>query len=196
MAACDGDAADDQLVAMREHAGRGMAEEQAAVHLAVARDDRHGEIAAHRQMALGHAVIRRGLAVVRMGQHVVDPHGAFAAERRAEQRRRTRHREVRERLARRARQRVQHERVAVGLLDVVEERAELRAGQLDRRVGDCLHHALQVEVARQRHAGPVQDLPLLAPRRAGGLRSTIARSRRASRSACRRICRRSAAGWS
>ena len=33
------DAADHQLVLMREHAGRGVAEEQAAVHLALARHD-------------------------------------------------------------------------------------------------------------------------------------------------------------
>ena len=154
------DAADDQLVAMREHARRGMAEEQAAVHFAFACNDRHGEIAADRQVALGHAVIRRGLAVVGMREHVVDPHDAFAAERRTEQRGRARHRKVRERLAWRARQRVEHERVAIGLRDVVEERAELRAGELNCRVRDSLHHTFQIELARQRRAGPVQDLPL------------------------------------
>ena len=48
-----------------------------------------------------------------------------------------------------------------GFVDVVEERAELRAGELDCRVRDRLHHALEIELARQRRAGPVQDLPLL-----------------------------------
>ena len=51
---------DQQLLVTLGEAGRLLvAEEQAADHLAGARDDRHGEIGGDRQMALGHAAIRR-----------------------------------------------------------------------------------------------------------------------------------------
>ena len=48
-----GDAGDEALGALAEHAGLRVAEEQAAEDLARARDDRHRQIAAHRQVALG-----------------------------------------------------------------------------------------------------------------------------------------------
>ena len=124
----------------------GMAEEQSAHHLAGARDDRHREIAAHRQMALRHAVVRRHRAVARILRDVRGTHDALAGERRMEDRRIARHPEFLEGLARRARQGVQHERLALLVDDVVEERAELRARQLSRGVGDRLQHVLQIEI--------------------------------------------------
>ena len=56
-----------------------MAEEQAADHFAGARDHRHGEVAAHRQVALRHAVVRRHRAVARILGDVGGAHDAFAA---------------------------------------------------------------------------------------------------------------------
>ena len=57
-----------------------------------------------------------------------------------------------ERLARRAGERVEHERVAVLVRRVVEERAKLRAAQLRRGIGDRLGDRVQIELRRQRPA--------------------------------------------
>ena len=47
----------DLLFTGREHARVGMTEEQAAQHLSRPRDDRHGQVAADRQMSGRHAVV-------------------------------------------------------------------------------------------------------------------------------------------
>ena len=97
-------------------------------------------------MSRRHPVIRRALSVARIRGHVVQPDRPFAVEGRREDGRRARMRKVRERFARRARQRVQHVRVAgFGIGHVVEERAELRVRQLGRDVGDLLDDRLAVE---------------------------------------------------
>ena len=88
---------DHVLVLGAEHAGLGMAEEQAAGDLAVGRDHRHGEVGADGQMALGHAVVGRAVAVARVGEHVVEPDDPLARERRGEDGRVARHREPLER---------------------------------------------------------------------------------------------------
>ena len=122
--------------------------------------------------ALRHAVVRRHRAVARVLQDVVAADRRLAAKRRAEQRRRARLPELLERLARRARQRVEQERVAAVVGRVVEERAELGAAQLRRRIGHRLDDRLQVELRRERLAGLVQQLEdarLLAQRRFGPL---------------------------
>ena len=100
------------LVLLGEHADLRMAEEQAAEHIARDALHRHRQIAAHRQVAWRHSVVRRALSVSRILRHVVQPHRAFAVKGRGEDRRRARMRKLRERFPRRAGQRVQHVRVA------------------------------------------------------------------------------------
>ena len=56
----------DPLVLLGEHADAASAEEQPAEHVAVHALHRHGEIAAHRQVARRHPVVRRVLAVARV----------------------------------------------------------------------------------------------------------------------------------
>ena len=123
----DGDGRHDALGAIVEHAGLGMAEEQPAQHLAGARDHRHREIAAHRQMALRHAEIGRVLAVARILGDVGRAHDALAAEGGREHRGVARHRELGERFARHAGQGVERVGLALVVDHVVEERAEGRA---------------------------------------------------------------------
>ena len=137
------------LVSLGEHARLRVAEEQSAVHFAGARDHRHREVAAHRQVALGHAVVRRVLAVARVLRDVVRAHDALPRERRGEHVRVAGHREARELLPRHARERVEHVAAALGLRDVVEERAELRAAQGGRLVGQAAEHRVEVEVLRR-----------------------------------------------
>ena len=167
-----GNAGDEALGPLGEHAGLRVPEEQSADDLARPGLDGHGEIAAYRQVPLRHAVMRRHGPVARIGEHVVQADGQLAAERRAEQRGRARVAEVGEGLARCTRQGVEQEGVAVLVGDVVEERAELRAAQLGRRVGDRLHEGLQVELRGEQLAGLVEDLEdaaLLVQRRLGVL---------------------------
>ena len=65
-----GDGGHQPLGALGEHAGLRMAKEESAQHLAASRHYRHGEIAAHRQMALGHAEMGCALAVAWIGQNI------------------------------------------------------------------------------------------------------------------------------
>ena len=97
-----GDARHDPFGAIGEDARVGMAEEKAAKHLAGARHDRNSQIAAHRQMAGRHAVIRRILPVARVAQNVVRTDRTPAAKGRLEHRRVAWHRKLGECLTRRA----------------------------------------------------------------------------------------------
>ena len=108
---------------------------------------RHGQVAAHRQVARRHAVKRRVLAEARVGGDVVEPDGRLAAEGRREDRGGARMRELREGLLGRARQRVEHVGVAgLGVAHVVEERAELAPSSArSRRVGDLLDDGVAIE---------------------------------------------------
>ena len=96
-----GDAEQRRFVLQLELAGLAMAEEQAAQHFARARDDRHREIAANRQMAFGHAVVRRVLAIARVFEDIVRADHRRAAEGRLEHGGVARHRELLECFARR-----------------------------------------------------------------------------------------------
>jgi hypothetical protein len=85
----------------------GVPKNKAADDLAGARDDRHGEVAAHRQVALRLPWCGPHLAVARIDGDVVDATGPLAVEGRLEDRRGARHAEALERLARRARERIE-----------------------------------------------------------------------------------------
>ena len=67
-----------------ETRGVGMAEEQAAQHSAIARHDRQGEIAAHRQMPFRHALARCVAAIALVTGDVVGTDNAQPFERRRE----------------------------------------------------------------------------------------------------------------
>ena len=135
-----------------------MAKEKAAEHFARTGDDRNGEIAAHRQMAFGHAMIGRALAIARIAQNIVGAHRPAAAERRFEDRGVARHRKFLEGAARRARERVERVGFAAFLDDVVEEGAELRVAQLDAGIGDQLNQPFKIMFGRDRDAGTVEHL--------------------------------------
>ena len=112
--------------------------------------DRHREVAADGQVALGHAVVGRAVAVARVREDVVEPDDPLAVERGGEDVRVARHREALERAAVHARERVEHVRLA-GVGDhVVEEGAELRGGELARGVGGELDDLVQLQPARDR----------------------------------------------
>src|SRR5262249_40363667 len=107
--------------------------------------DRNGKIAAYRQMPLGLTIVWRTLAVARIFHDVVGSNDTFAGERRREHLRIARHRETRKRLLRHTRQRVEHVALARIVDDVIEERAELRARQLSRRIGHDLDGFFEVQ---------------------------------------------------
>src|SRR5262245_50422330 len=119
-----------------------MPEKETADHLAAACDDRDGEIAAHRQVPLGLAVVWGPLAVARVLEDVVGANDRRTVKGRTEQRRRTRMAELRERLTRRTRERVEREHIALRITHGVEEGTELRARELRRRVRHRLHERL------------------------------------------------------
>ncbi len=132
MAACAAMPTSDILGLLREDTGLIVAEEQAAMHLAGLRDHRHREIARHRQVAFRQAEMRRALAIARILADVVGSHRPQPAEGRLEQfglrgkpslpkpraALRTAHRACRIR--------------SPSSDHVVEERAELRAGDFGR----------------------------------------------------------------
>src|SRR5262249_33093428 len=109
-------------------------------------------------VALRHAVDRGVLAVARILGDVVDAHRSFAGESRREHLGVAWHAELRERLARRAAERVEEVGLAGLVRHVVEERAELRSRELGRRAGPRLHRLLEVELRGERLADAVQRL--------------------------------------
>jgi hypothetical protein len=68
-----------------------------------------------------------------------------------------RHRELREGLRRRARKRVEHVALAGVVEDVVEERAELGAGQFHARIRHDLDQTLEIRFDGESGTGPVED---------------------------------------
>ena len=147
----------DALGAGVEYARLRMAEQQAADHLARARDHRRSEVAADRQMARRHAVKGSVPAVTRILRHIVDADDTLAFEGGREQRSVAGLRQTRERFFRRAGERVQHVAAAIIRLHVIEERAEGGAGKLRRRVGHHLHSAAQVEFRGHRRTDTVEN---------------------------------------
>ncbi len=123
-----GDAGGQALGAFAEDAALGMAEEQPAEDLARACGHRHGKVAAHRQVARRHAMMRRRLSVARVGADIVGAHDPGAAEGRLEDRGVARYRKAGERVARHAGEGVEHIALALPVVRVVEERAELGTG--------------------------------------------------------------------
>ena len=150
----DGD--HEPLRVLAEDARPLVAEEQPAEHVAVARLHGHGEVGAHRQMALRHPVVGRAAAVARVGGDVVAADHAGALEGRVEDGGVARHREALERGPRDAGDRVEHVRLAARVEHVVEERPELRARQRGALLGDALDDVLELALGHQRGRDPVQ----------------------------------------
>ena len=163
-----GNADQKLLVLVDEPCRLGVAEEQSANHLSGSGDDRHGEIAPHRQMSFGHPVVGIVLPVTRVFADVVGADDAGALEGRLEHRRVARHRELVEMLPRHAREGVEHVALALVVDDVVEEGAELGVHDLRAGVGGDLHDLVHIELGRQRRARAVQT------RRASGDSARIA----------------------
>ena len=154
----DGDGRHDTLGAIVENAGLGMTEEQPAQNLAGARDHRHREIAAYRQMTLGHAEIGLVLAEARILGDVGRADDALAVEGGREHRGVARHRELGESFARRAGQGVERVGLALVVDHVVEERPEGCARQPRGRIGDDLDGPVEFDLRRHRRADLVQQL--------------------------------------
>ncbi len=153
-----GDADDDTLGALIEDTRCGVAEEEPAEYVARAGKDWRGKVAAHREMACGHSVIRRILAVARVGGHVVEPHYALATEGRAENIGGARHREIRERLLRHAGEGIEKIRRARVVEDVVEEGPEVRPDDRGRGVRHGLDDFLQVEFGGKNDPDAIERL--------------------------------------
>lgn len=113
-------------------------------------------------------MVRPVASISRISLDVGDADDAFSAKRRPEQCGGSRHWEVCEGLAGRARQRIEGVEVALIVHDVVEERAECGTGQFRRDVGDHLHERREVELSRNRFADRVQRLERLGLRPALG----------------------------
>ncbi len=109
-------------------------------------------------MALGHAVPRRVVAVARIERDVVGAHHALAGEGGCEDRGIARHGKALERRARHAGQRVEHIALARLVQHIVEEGAELGAGQRHAGVGHGLDDLFEVEVGGDCGPGLVDDL--------------------------------------
>jgi hypothetical protein len=138
-----------------------MAEEQAADDLARARDHGHGEVAAHGQVAAGHALVRRVLRIARIREDVVRADHALAAKSGREDRGGARHAEVLEGGAVGARERIEHVALAGIVEHVVEEGAEARAREFHAGIDHVLHQLLQIELGGDLRAGAVDDLQRL-----------------------------------
>ena len=146
------------LGALGEHPGCGWPKNSPPSTSPDARHDRHREIAAHRQMALGHAMIGRALAVARIARISSERTGPRPAEGRLEDRGVARHREI-SRTPRAARRKAcRAYRLRRLLDDVVKEGAELRAAQLDAGVGDHLDKPLEIKFGRDGDAGAIEHL--------------------------------------
>src|SRR6185503_5760549 len=146
----------DDLVTLSKHTRLRMTKEQAAEHLARARDYGNCQVARHGQVALRHAVIWRTLPVARIFFYVVNTHDCLAAKSWAKEFGRTWHREMRKRLARHTGERVEHVRRAFFIQYVVEERSKTRAGQLSGCVSYSLHGVVQIKLGRDGFADLVE----------------------------------------
>ncbi len=159
---------DDQpLVPFGEACGLFVAEEQSAKHFAGPRDHWHREIAHNRQVPLGKPVVGRAFPVARVELDIVRPEHSDTPERVVEDSGVAGHWELVEGGAGSAREAVEHEALARFVQDVVEECAELSAGELDRGVGDLLDDSIEVEVGGNRFpclVESVEDSSLLAKR--------------------------------
>ncbi len=142
---------------IRKAGGLAMSEEQPANDTAVARLDRHGEIAAHRKAAPRHTGMRRILPVARIKQAIVGAHNALAAESRCKNLGIARHRKPVEMFPVDTRQRVKHVTAAFTVIDIVEEGAEFGARQRYPGIDGDLCQAIDIEFGGNRRAGPVND---------------------------------------
>ena len=147
----------DPLGAFGENAGAGVPEEEPAQHLPRARGNRYGQIASHREMSLGHAMVRRAFPISGIGENVVGSHRPATPESGFEDRRVAWHRELFKCRAWRTRKRVERIGFPGVPYDVVEKRAELRVTELDPCVGDHLHQLFKVQLCSDRHSGPVEQ---------------------------------------
>ncbi len=158
--AADRNAHQQLFVLGMELTGLLMAEEQTADHLARPRNDRNGQITAHRQMPFRHPRTRRVLAVARIFLDIVRTDNARPQKCRFEHRSVARHRETRKRFTRCAGQRVKHVAFALLVDDIIEERTKLRADQFGAGIGHDLDDPVDVEFRGDRSAGLIEKLKL------------------------------------
>ena len=98
--------------------------------------------------------MRFRVPVGRIPRDVVRANNALTVEGRGEHLRVAGHRELRERLARNARDGVEHVALTGLVLHVVEERAELGSGELHARVRHTLDKPLEIVLRRRGGQGP------------------------------------------
>ena len=130
------DSHDDSLVDLTEDTHLRVTEEQSTEDFAGSRPDRDREVAAHGQMAGGHAEVRPHLSVSRVGGDVVEADHRLAVEGWSEDGGLAWQGKLAERLDGGARERVHHERFArLAVDDVVEEGTERGVDQCGSGVG-------------------------------------------------------------
>ncbi|PAV67223.1 hypothetical protein WR25_14768 [Diploscapter pachys] len=133
----------------------GVAEQQAAQDLPVPRHHRYGEVARHLGMARRHAGKGCVGAVAGIAGNVARP-DHLVAEDRAQHIGATRAAQPDEVAAFAARQREQVQPFAAVVHDVMEERADRRAGQLDPGIGDHLYEPFEIVFGRERGVDTVE----------------------------------------
>ena len=148
---------DDPFGPIGKHPRPRVPEEKATQNFPGSRDDGHGQIASNRQMTFRHALVRRVLAVSRIGQNVVGSHRAASTESRLENRGVTRHREFGEGLPRYARECVESVSFAVFPHDVIEEGAELGVAQLHAGIRHGLYQRCEITFGSDSDARVVED---------------------------------------
>ena len=131
--------------------------EKAAQNFAGSRNNRHRQIASDRQMAFRHALVRRVLAISRVGQNVIGTYGTASPECRLEDGRVARHREFGEGFPRNARQRVESVGLAVLPHDVIEKGPELGVAQLHAGIRHGLNQCRKITFGSNSDARVVED---------------------------------------
>ena len=97
-----------------------------------------------------HPIIRRVVAVSRVFFDIIYSNRSFSQKSRTQKIGRPRHREMRERLARNARHRVEHIGRTFFVNDVVKKRPELGIGQIGRGIRYRLNQILLIQFRREK----------------------------------------------
>ncbi len=147
-----GDGSDDFFSLLVEYTGRGMAEEQSAEDFSRACHDRDGEITVNGKMPFRHAVVWFIVAVTRVFGDVIAADDSRAVESNLEDGGVTRHGKFVKVFARDAGQGVKHVGFTLIGRCVVEEGAELGAGEFGGGVGNELDEGVRVGLGGHRFA--------------------------------------------
>jgi hypothetical protein len=162
-----GNAFHDPLGSLREDARLAVAKEQRADHVPGARNERNGEIAAHRSNAVLRPVSDNRPGVDGVLSNVVETENTAVIQQRPDHAVFARKRQSFERLPVYFGKRIELEVIVVGRYPAGKERAELSAGQFDAAVGDGLQQRRHLQLGIELGSCAVQhaEHPLLLEQR-------------------------------